>query len=175
MVKFWYITRWEGKRLKGCVFSPPSLAPVPGARKRNLSIGSIPVCLIDFEIQLLFLWKETSIRHALSWSASGFPLRSRVHCRSSCPTLYDARMVAEPASAPPPAGHPYCCRRWIASSIVRFFGTQSHGTVLLSTSLAWPAVCSQAETETFSQLSAIPFALPCILGLGWLKVSCNIS
>ena len=34
------------KRLKGCVFSPPSLAPVPGARKRNLSIGSIPVCLL---------------------------------------------------------------------------------------------------------------------------------
>ena len=40
-----HVTRWEGKQLKGCVFSPPSLAPVPGTRKRNLSIGSLPTAL----------------------------------------------------------------------------------------------------------------------------------
>ena len=51
------ITRWEGKRFKCCVFLPPSLALVPGARKRNLSIGSIPVCLALF----LLVW---------SWSSS---------------------------------------------------------------------------------------------------------
>ena len=43
------IPGWEWKRLKGCVFSPPFLLPVLGgpkeARKRNLSIVSIPVCL----------------------------------------------------------------------------------------------------------------------------------
>ena len=41
------IKGWEAKRLKGCVFSPPSLLPVPGggkeARKSNLSIASNPV------------------------------------------------------------------------------------------------------------------------------------
>ena len=45
------VTGWEWKRLKGCVFSPPFLLPVLGgpkeARKRNLSIASIPVCLIQ--------------------------------------------------------------------------------------------------------------------------------
>ena len=43
----WILTGWEAKRLKGCIFSPPSLAPVPGggkeARKLNLSIASNPV------------------------------------------------------------------------------------------------------------------------------------
>ena len=35
------LTGWEAKRLKGCIFSPPSLLPVTGrgkeVRKRNLS------------------------------------------------------------------------------------------------------------------------------------------
>ena len=39
------INRREWIQLKGCVFSPPSLAPVPGTRKRNLSIGSLPTAL----------------------------------------------------------------------------------------------------------------------------------
>ena len=43
------IPGWEWKRLKGCIFSPPFLLPVLGgpkeARKCNLSIASIPVCL----------------------------------------------------------------------------------------------------------------------------------
>ena len=46
---------WEWKRLKGCVFSPPFLLPVLGrpkeARKRSLSITSIPVCLQIFNGQ----------------------------------------------------------------------------------------------------------------------------
>ena len=41
------VSIWEAKRLKGCVFSPPSLLPVQGrgteASKRNLSIASNPV------------------------------------------------------------------------------------------------------------------------------------
>ena len=35
------------------------------------------------------------------------------------------------------------------------------GTVLLSTSLAWPAVAGCSRAETFSQLGAIYFAQPC--------------
>ena len=35
-------------------------------------------------------------------------------------------------------------------------------TVLLSTSLAWPAVAGCSRAETFSQLSSISFAQPCI-------------
>ena len=38
---------------------------------------------------------------------------------------------------------------------------QKKGTVLLSTSLAWPAVADCSRAETFSQLSAISFAQPC--------------
>ena len=38
------------------------------------------------------------------------------------------------------------------------------GTVLQSTSLAWPALAGCSRVETFSQLSAISFAQPCILG-----------
>ena len=38
---------------------------------------------------------------------------------------------------------------------------QKKGTVLLSTSLAWPAVAGCSRAETFSQLSAISFAQPC--------------
>ena len=45
---------WEWKQLKGCVFWPPFLLPVPGgpkeARKRNPSIAYIPVCLLEFEV-----------------------------------------------------------------------------------------------------------------------------
>ena len=39
---------------------------------------------------------------------------------------------------------------------------QKKWTVLLSTSLAWPAVAGCSWGETFSQLSAISFAQPCI-------------
>ena len=39
---------------------------------------------------------------------------------------------------------------------------QKKGTVLLGTSLAWPAVAGCSRAETFSQLSAISFAQPCI-------------
>ena len=39
---------------------------------------------------------------------------------------------------------------------------QKKGTVLLSTSLAWPAVAGCSWAETFSQLSSISFARPCI-------------
>ena len=37
------------------------------------------------------------------------------------------------------------------------------GTVLLSTSLAWPAVAGCSQAETFSQLSTFSFAQPCTL------------
>ena len=37
------------------------------------------------------------------------------------------------------------------------------GTVLLRTSLAWPAVAGCSRAETFFQLSAISFAQPCII------------
>ena len=40
---------------------------------------------------------------------------------------------------------------------------QKKGTVLLSTSLAWPAVAGCSLADTFSQLSAISFAQPCTL------------
>ena len=46
---FKYVPRRDWKRLKGCVFSPPSLCPVPArgreARKRKLSIASHPISL----------------------------------------------------------------------------------------------------------------------------------
>ena len=38
---------------------------------------------------------------------------------------------------------------------------QKKGTVLLSTSLAWPAVAGCSRAETFSQLCSISFAQPC--------------
>ena len=38
---------------------------------------------------------------------------------------------------------------------------QKKGTVLLSTSLAWPVVAGCSCAETFSQLSSISFAQPC--------------
>ena len=40
---------------------------------------------------------------------------------------------------------------------------QKKGTVLLSTSLAWPAVAGCSRAEAFSQLSSISFAQPCTL------------
>ena len=50
------LTGWEAKQLKGCVFSPPSLLPVPGrgkeVRKRNLSIASNPVSVTTYDISL---------------------------------------------------------------------------------------------------------------------------
>ena len=41
---------------------------------------------------------------------------------------------------------------------------QKKGTVLLSTSLAWPAVAGCSRAVTFSQLSAISFPQPCTRG-----------
>ena len=38
---------------------------------------------------------------------------------------------------------------------------QKKKTVLLSTSLAWPAVAGCSRAETFSQLSSLSFAQPC--------------
>ena len=40
---------------------------------------------------------------------------------------------------------------------------QKKGSVLLSISLAWPAVAGCSWAETFSQLSSISFAQPCML------------
>ena len=40
---------------------------------------------------------------------------------------------------------------------------QKKGTVLLSTSLAWPAVAGCSRADIFSQLGAISFAQPCRL------------
>ena len=44
-----YLPRRDWKRLEGCVFSPPSLCPLPArgreARKCNLSIASLPTPL----------------------------------------------------------------------------------------------------------------------------------
>ena len=49
---FLHVKGWEAQRLKGCIFSPPSLLPVPGggkeARKQNLSIASNPVSVYIF-------------------------------------------------------------------------------------------------------------------------------
>ena len=45
--EIYVMMRWEGKRLKGCVFSRSSLSPMPGARERILSIASIPGCLLS--------------------------------------------------------------------------------------------------------------------------------
>ena len=38
---------------------------------------------------------------------------------------------------------------------------QKKGNVLLSTSLAWPAVAGCSQAEIFSQLSSLSFAQPC--------------
>ena len=43
------------------------------------------------------------------------------------------------------------------------------GTVLLSTSLAWPAVAGCSRAETFSQLNAISFAQPCTYDFTYYK------
>ena len=75
-----YITGREAKQLKGCVFSSPSLLPVPGrgkeARKRNLSIASNPVSVVSQFFQgnraKLWLQKRTVNRspvlQAKSWT-----------------------------------------------------------------------------------------------------------
>ena len=47
------------------------------------------------------------------------------------------------------------------STHVMYRVVQKKGTVLLSTSLAWPAVAGCSGAETFSQLSSISFAQPC--------------
>ena len=45
------------------------------------SIPTINGSIVDFEIQLLFLWKETSIRHALSWSVAYTAVLARAVAR----------------------------------------------------------------------------------------------
>ena len=49
VIQIHWIPRRDWKRLKGCVFSPPSLCLVPArgreARKHNLSIASLPIPL----------------------------------------------------------------------------------------------------------------------------------
>ena len=54
---------------------------------------------------------------------------------------------------------------------------QKKGTVLLSTSLAWPAVAGCSRAETFSQLSSISFAQPCSRNFSGIKspISSNFS
>ena len=47
--------------------------------------------------------------------------------------------------------------------ILLYRAVQKKGTVLLSTSLAWPAVAGCSRAETLSQLSTISFAQPCTL------------
>ena len=49
---------------------------------------------------------------------------------------------------------------------------QKKGTVLLSTSLAWPAVAGCSWAETFSQLGSISFAQPCSI-LPWRRDNLN--
>ena len=50
------LTGRVAKRLKGCVFLPPSLLPVPGrlkeARKHNLSIAFNPISVCTFVVQI---------------------------------------------------------------------------------------------------------------------------
>ena len=48
-------------------------------------------------------------------------------------------------------------------------------TVLLSISLAWPAVAGCSQAETFSQLSAISFAQPCTVCGRMSQLICAIS
>ena len=52
---------------------------------------------------------------------------------------------------------------WLSQNpvILLYRAVQKKGTVLLSTSLAWPAVAGCSRAETFSQLSTISFAQPC--------------
>ena len=52
---------------------------------------------------------------------------------------------------------------------------QKKGTVLLSTSLAWPAMAGCSRAETFSQLSAISFAQPCKRYPELLKVAITVA
>ena len=49
----------------------------------------------------------------------------------------------------------------VGCNIVIYRVVQKKGTVLLSNSLAWPAVAGSSRAETFSQLSSISFAQPC--------------
>ena len=59
----------------------------------------------------------------------------------------------------------YVLMLWCQSQLVLGYSlyrlVQKKDTVLLSTSLAWPAVAGCSRAETFSQLSAFSFAQPC--------------
>ena len=60
--------------------------------------------------------------------------------------------------------HPVHCQSCYRERPVRtsyYRVVQKKRTVLLSTSLAWPAVAGCSRAETFSQLSSISFAQPC--------------
>ena len=53
------------------------------------------------------------------------------------------------------------CQHHILNMYHVYRVVQKKGTVLLSTSLAWPAVAGCSRAETFTQLSSIYFAQPC--------------
>ena len=50
---------------------------------------------------------------------------------------------------------------FVVIAAITYRVVQKKGTVLLSNSLAWPAVAGCSRAETFSQLSSISFAQPC--------------
>ena len=55
---------------------------------------------------------------------------------------------------------------WKALIVVKNYRVvQKKGSVLLSTSLVWPAVAGCSRADTFSQVSSISFAQPCTLTL----------
>ena len=62
-----------------------------------------------------------------------------------------------------PTGSDIICHQIVSTSNISsmYRLVQKKGTVLLSTSLAWPAVAGCTWAETFSQLSSISFAQPC--------------
>ena len=74
------LNRREWIQLNGCVFSPPFLAPVPGTRKRNLSIGSLPTALQPLGQHQNSLWAESAndpLRMACNNTLSIFYKRHR--------------------------------------------------------------------------------------------------
>ena len=61
----------------------------------------------------------------------------------------------------PLQGTSYSLGRQLVEKVLLYRVVQKKGTVLLSNSLAWPAVAGCSWAETFSQLSSISFAQPC--------------
>ena len=73
-----------------------------------------------------------------------------------CPSLCDLRAI------------PHLMSLWLPLDLIAAPSVKctdlrrKKGTVMLSTSLAWPAVAGCSRAETFSQLSSNSFAQPCI-------------